>query len=74
MIKQTLLFSIFIIVTIALTSCQMKKKYYYREGSKEDKVIEAYSDSAAYLEAYKNFEISKKVYNDMKKSFAGSSL
>lgn len=74
MTKQTLLLSIFIIVTIALTSCQTKKKYYYREGSKEEKVIEAYSDSAAYLEAYKNFEISKKVYNDMKKSFGSSSL
>lgn len=74
MIQQTLLLSVFIITTIALTSCQTKKKYYYREGSKEEKVIEAYSDSAAYLEAYKNFEISKKVYNDMKKSFGNSSL
>jgi hypothetical protein len=52
----------------------MKKKYYYREGSKEEKLLEAYSDSAAYLEAYQNFEISKKVYNDMKKSVGGSYL
>lgn len=74
MTKQTILFSIFIIVSIVLTSCQTKKKYYYREDSKKEKVIEAFSDSAAYLEAYKNFEISKKVYNDMKKSFGNSSL
>jgi hypothetical protein len=52
----------------------MKKKYYYREGTKEEKLIEAYSDSAAYLEAYKNFEISKKVYNDMKKAYGDNNL
>jgi len=46
----------------------VKKKYYYKENGKEEKLIEAYSDSAAYMEAFKNFEISKKVYNDMKKS------
>ncbi len=74
MTKQSLLLTILIMVTVVLTSCQMKKKYYYREGSKEEKLIEAYSDSAAYLEAYKNFQISKKVYNEMKKSFGGSSL
>ena len=34
---------------------------------KEEVVIEAESDSAAYLEAYKKFCISQKVYYDMKK-------
>ncbi|OLY93512.1 hypothetical protein [Cnuella takakiae] len=51
----------------------MKKKYYYSEGSKEE-IIEAYSDSAAYLEAYKKFEISKKVHNDMKKAYGDTYL
>lgn len=74
MTKQTLLLITSIMVTVALTSCQMKKKYYYREGSKDEKLIEAYSDSAAYLEAYKNFEISKKVYKEMKESLGSSSL
>lgn len=74
MTKQTLLLFTVSLATLFLTSCQMKKKYYYREGSKEEKLIEAYSDSAAYLEAYKNFEISKKVYNDMKKSMGGTYL
>jgi hypothetical protein len=52
----------------------MKKKYYYREGGKEEKLIEASSDSAAYLEAYKYFEISKKVHSDMKKSMGSTYL
>ena len=60
--------------TLFLTTCQMKKKYYYHENGKEEKLIKAYTDSAAYLEAFKNFEISKKVYNDMRKSIGGSYL
>jgi hypothetical protein len=74
MTKQTFLLSTFIIAIIVLTSCESNKKYYYREGSKAEKLIEAPSDSAAYLEAFKNFVISKKVYNDMKKSFGSSYL
>jgi hypothetical protein len=74
MTRQTLLFIVSLLLMLFLASCQMKKKYYYREGTKEEKLIEAYSDSSAYMEAYKNFAIAKKVYNDMKKSFGGSSL
>lgn len=73
MTKQTLLLFLFSLVTLVLTSCQTKKKYYYREGSKEE-LIEAYSDSAAYLEAYQKFEISKKVHNDMKKTYGDTYL
>ncbi|TAF83277.1 MAG: hypothetical protein EAZ51_00985 [Sphingobacteriales bacterium] len=74
MTKQTLLFTTYFILTLALVSCQKKKKYYYHEGSKEEKVIEAYSDSAAYLEAYEKFEISKTVYKNMKKTYGNTYL
>ncbi len=60
MTKQTLRILFFLIVTLVLISCQTKKKYYYVEDNKDEKLIEAYSDSVAYLEAYKDFVISKK--------------
>lgn len=68
--------SIFFIcsISILLFSCGMNKKYYYVEDSKEEKLIEAPSDSAAYLEAYTKFQISKKVFRDMKKSMGTISL
>lgn len=69
--KQILVISCILFLHI---SCTNKNKYYYVEGNKKEKIIKAYSDSAAYLEAYKEFEISKKVFNDMEKSFGGSSL
>ncbi len=53
-------------ISILFFSCGMNKKYYYVEDSKEEKLIEAASDSAAYVEAYTNFQISKKVYEEMK--------
>lgn len=61
-------YSIFFLFSISILfiSCDMKKKYYYVEDSKEEKLIEAASDSAAYVEAYTNFVISKKVYEEMK--------
>ena len=69
MLRQSLTFISFcLLLTFALTSCNMKKKYYYKEDSKEEKIIEEYSDSAAYMKAFQNFEISKKVHSDMKKS------
>jgi len=52
----------------------MGKKYYYHEDGKEDKLIEASSDSAAYLEAYKDFEISKKSTKNVNETFGGTSL
>jgi hypothetical protein len=52
---------------LTLTGCT-NKTYYYKEGSKEEKVITASSDSMAYLKAYEYFVISKKTYADMKKS------
>jgi len=52
----------------------MTKKYYYVQDGKDEKVIEADSDSAAYLKAFEYFQISKKVYNDMKKSYSNASL
>ena len=71
--KKYTFFSITSFIIIFLASCQMKKKYYYHEGSKEVP-IEAYSDSAAYLEAYQKFVISKKVYKDIKKTYGESLL
>jgi len=52
----------------------MEKKYYYHENGKEDKLIEAFSDSAAYLEAYTDFEISKKSKKNVNETFGGNPL
>ena len=75
--------------TIILSACnmQIKRNYKYVErvreqsvlgGSsikdKEEKIISASSDSAAYLEAYKKYCISQKVYNDMRKEGMGQYL
>ncbi|MEY2829380.1 MAG: hypothetical protein RIQ33_1238 [Bacteroidota bacterium] len=65
---------LFFAFVFILSSCNFNKKYYYKENSKAEKLIEASSDSAAYLEAFKNFEISKKVFNDIKKSLGSSGL
>src|SRR6185312_1965917 len=62
-----------LLLTICTSSC-MTKKYYYVQDGKDEKVIEADSDSAAYLKAFEYFQISKKVYNDMKKSYSNASL
>ena len=69
-------YSIFFIfsVSILFFSCDFNKKYYYVEDSKEEKLIEASSDSAAYMEAYTNFQISKKVYRDMNQSMGTVTL
>lgn len=61
-------------ISILFFSCGMKKKYYYVEDSKEEKIIEADSDSAAYLEAYTSFVISKKVYEEMKGEYGATGL
>ena len=68
MSKFSTLLIICFLIMIALQSCTMKK-YYYKEDDKEEKVIEEKSDSAAYMNAFQKFTISKKVHNDMKKSF-----
>ena len=56
--------------SILLFSCGMDKKYYYVEDSKEEKLIEASSDSAAYIEAYTTFQISKNVHQQMKAEYS----
>ena len=69
-------FYIIFIAVFAFSSCQ--KKYTYVEEVREtsvfggssvkdrdEKIITASSDTAAYLEAYQKFCISKKVYQDM---------
>lgn len=70
--------------TIILSACnmQVKKNYKYVESvlggssikEKEEKTISAFSDSAAYLEAYEKYCISLKVYNDMRKEGMGQYL
>ena len=61
------------LLTLYLSSC-MTKKYYYVEDGRDEKVISADSDSSAYLTAFQYFQVSKKVYNDMKKSYSSASL
>ena len=66
--------NIIIVLTFLLTSCNTKKKYFYKQDNKDETIIEEYSDSSAYMTAFQNFEISKKVYNDMKKSLGTTTL
>ena len=66
--------SVLFFISILFFSCGLNKKYYYVEDSKEEKLIEASSDSAAYMEAYTKFQISKKVYRDMNQSIGTLSL
>ena len=65
-----------LIAVLAFTSCQKKYTYVEKvretsvfggssEKDKDEKVIVAASDTAAYLEAFQKFCISKKVYQDM---------
>lgn len=77
-----------LITAIALlTSCENEKKYRYietvREHSivggpstkeKDEKIISAQTDSAAYIEAYKEFCISQKVYSELRKKGMGEYL
>jgi hypothetical protein len=60
------------VLAILLSGCQYKK-YYYKEGDKEEE-IQARSDSDAYLKAFTRFQISLKVYDDMKKSLGSAYL
>ncbi|MBQ6062686.1 MAG: hypothetical protein IJK87_03510 [Prevotella sp.] len=65
-------------VLILLTACEKKYKYVeiVREQSvlggssikeKDEQILSAPSDSAAYLNAFSKFSISQKVYSDMRK-------
>jgi hypothetical protein len=67
-------FLLFLNLSILLFGCNIKKNYYYVEDSKEEKLIEASSDSSAYMEAYTKFQISKKVYRDMNQSMGTVTL
>lgn len=64
----------FLLSMIFLISCGGKKKYKYKEDLSEEKIIEAYSDSAAYIQAYEIFIISKKSYTEIKNQFGGNGL
>ncbi|MBS1773147.1 MAG: hypothetical protein JST82_09805 [Bacteroidetes bacterium] len=59
-------------ITVLLASCSHmgKKAYYYTEDGLKEDTIYAYNDSQAYLEAVKKFQISLKVYREMKDAFA----
>jgi hypothetical protein len=69
--KKVVFFAIF--CSIVLFSCGMKKKYYYVEDTKDEKLIEASSDSAAYVEAYTTFQISKTIHKQMKAEYSSFS-
>lgn len=60
----------YLFLAVIFISCNdlsiIQKTYKYSEDGKPDKVIQEYSDSAAYLEAYERFIIAKKVHQDMK--------
>jgi hypothetical protein len=49
-----------------LTACKQKTTYYYSEDGKNRMTIEEVSDSAAYMKAFFNFQVSKKLYKDEK--------
>lgn len=58
------------LAAIIFLSCNdlalIKKTYSYSVDGKSAEVINAYTDSAAYLEAYQKFVIAKKVHHDQK--------
>ncbi|MEL1244519.1 hypothetical protein AAEO56_09620 [Flavobacterium sp. DGU11] len=69
---------LFIVIVCMFFSCEQKSKYSYieiiddesllgdiSEKEKEPRIIEAISDSIAYLDAYQKFCVSKKVNQDM---------
>lgn len=45
-------------------SCQKKQIYYYSEQGRNKMTIEAYTDSAAYMKAFLNLQITLKLYED----------
>ena len=51
--------TLFVMALISITSCKTEKKYYYVENGREEKTINAHSDSAAYMDAFADFQISK---------------
>lgn len=74
-------FTLVLIITVILQSCENPKFYQYVEVVKEESLfgrvdekekepitLKAISDSAAYIEAYEDFCISLKVNSDMKES------
>lgn len=74
-------FLFLLLIFILFESCKVKETYKYIEivseesifggtdiKEKEPVIIMAFSDSAAYLEAFEDFCISQKVNNDMKES------
>lgn len=79
---------LFVVATfLLLTSCVNDKKYRYVETvrelsivggastkEKEEKIISALSDSAAYIEAYRMFCISQKTYSELRKKGMGEYL
>lgn len=60
--------SILITSILIITGCTTKTYYYQQDGKIED-VIKVKTDSEAYLKAYTNFIIAKKVRKDMNASF-----
>ena len=72
---------------VLLTSCENEKKYRYIETvrelsivggpstkEKDEKIISAQTDSAAYIEAYRHFCISQKAYSELRKKGMGEYL
>ena len=69
MIKIFTLNLFFFFLSLLFYSCRMDKKYYYVRDSKAEELIEAGSDSAAYIKAFTNFQISKNVHIQMKAEY-----
>lgn len=57
---------------LMLAGCQ--QTYYYSDTSNDESTIKAYSDSAAYKEAFLKFRIAKKVYTDLSKKYGGDNF
>jgi hypothetical protein len=60
------LFILILILLIIHNGCQKKHTYYYSIDGKSKMEIEAISDSAAYMQAFVNFHITRKIYRDEK--------
>ena len=55
-----------LILLIIHTGCRKKHTYYYSIDGKSKMEIEEISDSAAYMQAFVNFHITRKLYRDEK--------
>lgn len=59
-------------VVVLFANCSFNEKYYYIEDNDEPVVIEAASDSSAYMDAFKKFRLAVEAHEAVRKATGGS--